>query len=64
LIEFGLQQAKFSSIFAMFYYRMVRDDVWDECLIFLYWYYVQILQKFLCSWRSRTYGAKFGHLDA
>jgi hypothetical protein len=27
LIEFGLQQAKFSSIFAMFYYRMVRDDV-------------------------------------
>ncbi len=37
LTEFGVQMIKFSSILAMFYFRMVGDDVWDECLIILYW---------------------------
>jgi hypothetical protein len=32
-----VQMIKFSSILAMFYFRMVGDDVWDECLIILYW---------------------------
>jgi hypothetical protein len=30
-------QVKFFSISAMFYFRMVGDDVRDECLIILYW---------------------------